>query len=74
MEARSQSTAAVALMSLVTTGTSHKMSTQNTVVNESDLLCTDNILAHYDLFLELGISCDASEVEIGAFTAILMAV
>ena len=30
------------------------------------LLCTDNLLAHYDPSFELGISCDASEVGIGA--------
>ena len=28
-----------------------------------DLLCTDNVLAHYDPALELGISCEASVVE-----------
>ena len=31
-----------------------------------DLLCIDNVLAHYDPSLELGIFCDASEVGIGA--------
>ena len=31
-----------------------------------DLLCTDNVLAHYNPSLELGISCNASEVGIGA--------
>ena len=43
-----------------------------------DLLCTYmyNVLAHYDLSLELAIPCDVSEVGIGAvlFTAIPMAV
>ena len=32
----------------------------------TDLLCTDNVLAHYNPFLGLGIPCDASEVGIGA--------
>ena len=31
-----------------------------------DLLCTYNVLARYDPSLELGISCDASAVGIGA--------
>ena len=31
-----------------------------------DLLFTDNVLAHYDPSLELGLTCDASEVGIGA--------
>ena len=31
-----------------------------------DLLYTDNVLAHHNPSLELGISCDASEVGIGA--------
>lgn len=31
-----------------------------------DALCTDTVLAHYDPHLEIGISCDASDVGIGA--------
>ena len=31
-----------------------------------DLSCTDNVLAHYVLCLELVISCDTSNVRIGA--------
>ena len=38
---------------------------QEAFERQKDLLCTDNILAHYDMSLELGISCDASEVGTG---------
>ena len=31
-----------------------------------DILCTDTVLAHFDPDLQIGISCDASEVGIGA--------
>ena len=31
-----------------------------------DMLCTDMVLAHFDLSLPIGISCDASNVNIGA--------
>ena len=31
-----------------------------------NLLCTNNLLAHYDSSLELGVSCDASKFGIGA--------
>ncbi|KAL5510825.1 hypothetical protein EMCRGX_G006431 [Ephydatia muelleri] len=31
-----------------------------------DLLCADTVLAHFDLSLPIGISCDASEVGVGA--------
>ena len=31
-----------------------------------DLLCVDTVLAHFDPSLPIGISCDASEVGVGA--------
>ena len=30
------------------------------------MICTDTVLAHFDLSLQVGISCDASELGIGA--------
>ena len=33
-----------------------------------DWLCTDTVLAHFDPSLDIGISCDASDCGIGAFS------